>query len=118
MNVTRGTATSAGAWEVKRVIRLPALEGAADATRAREVLAALPGVLEVETDLERRRLTVRYDSSRLDYRTLASTLEGVGLAPAGGLLGRIRASLWQYADTNARENAKAPPPPCCNKPPR
>ncbi len=118
MKATRGTAASAGAWEVKRVIRLPTLEGAADATRAREVLAALPGVLEVEPDLERRRLTVCYDSSRLDYRTLTSTLEGVGLAPAGGLLGRIRASLWQYADTNARENAKAPPPPCCNQPPK
>ena len=107
-----------GPWEMVRRIRLPGLGSAADAEQVRTALNGVPGIQEVAIDLHKRRLLVRYDVNQLDYGSLQRLLENAGFPAASGLLDRVRASLYQYADTNARDNAKAPPPPCCNKPPR
>ncbi len=107
-----------GPWEVVRRIRLPGLASAADAELVRNALNEATGIREMAIDLPRRRLLVRYDVNETDYATLQQALEKAGYATPSGLLNRIRASLYQYADTNARDNAKAPPPPCCNKPPK
>lgn len=107
-----------GPWEVVRRIRLPALATAADAEAVRNALAEESGVKELAIDLAGHRLLVRYDVNRLDFQTLLQLLENAGYPTQPGLLSRLRAGLYQYADTNARENARTPPPPCCNKPPR
>lgn len=101
-----------------RSIRLPALATATDAQEVRASVAGLLGVQEVNIDLSRRRIRVRYDVRQIDCSALVEVLERAGYPPAPGWLSRLRLRLYQYADTNARENAKAPPPPCCNKPPR
>jgi len=107
-----------GPWEVVRRIRLPALATAADADRVRNALADLAGIEELAIDLPGRRLLVRYDVNRLDYATLVQRLEEAGYPPPSNFLNRVRASLYRYADSNARDNARSPPPPCCNKPPK
>lgn len=107
-----------GPWEVVRRIRLPGLVSAADAEAVRNTLNEVAGIREMAIDLPRQRLLVRYDVNEIDYATLRQVLENAGYPMPGGMLNRLRASLYQYADTNARDNAKAPPPPCCNKPPK
>jgi len=105
-------------WELVRRLALPGLKGAADAEQVRKLLQQVPGVQAVECDLKRHRVTVRYDVNQTDHDTLTGMLTEAGYPPASGLLSCLRGSLYQYADTNARDNAKAPPPPCCNKPPK
>ena len=108
----------AGAWEVRRRIRIPALADAADAAAAESALGRLPGVRGVAADARTRQVAVRYDASRTAYREIAAALESAGFPPAGNWWGRLRGGWYQFSDTNARENAQAPPPACCNKPPR
>ena len=107
-----------GPWEMVRRVRLPELGTTADAQQVRSALNGVPGIQEIAIDLHKRRLMVRYDVNRMDYGSLLRLLKNAGFPAASGLLDRVRTSLYQYADTNARDNAKAPPPPCCNKPPR
>jgi hypothetical protein len=107
-----------GPWEVVRRFRLPSLTTAADAQAIREVLEDKAGIEGYVLELPNRRLRVRYDVNRIDYKTLLRLLEQAGHPLPPTWRNRLRASLYQYADDNARDNAKAPPPPCCNKPPR
>ncbi|HHH13157.1 MAG TPA: cation transporter, partial [Thiolapillus brandeum] len=96
----------------------PSLVTASDAQEVRQALSGLPGLGELAPDLEKHRLQVLYDVRQLDYRTLLEALARAGHPVPMNPFARIVAALRQYADTNARDNAKAPPPPCCNKPPR
>jgi len=105
------------AWRIRRHIRLAGGAGEELREKAQGALKELRGVVDYEIGRSGR-LTVLYDVTQLDYRHLIEALERVGLRPRRGMLDRLRGGLYQYADTNARENAKAPPPPCCNKPPR
>ena len=105
-------------WEVVRTIRIPSLTTATDAQEIRRALQEAPGLLEVVPDLAKRRIQVRYDVNQLNYRRLLELLAQAGHPAPSGLTTRILTALRDYADTNARDNAKAPPPPCCNKPPR
>ena len=106
------------AWEMVRTIRLPSLASETDAQTIRRALEVSPGVLETALDLPKRRLQVRYDVNQLNFRDLLDLLTQAGHPPPDGPLRRLLVALRVYADANARENAKAPPPPCCNKPPR
>ncbi len=105
-------------WEMARVIRLPSLATSADGEKVRKALSVLPGMGELEVDRERRRLRVLYDVRQLDYRMLLKALAKAGHPLPTNPITRIVTALRQYADSNARDNAKAPPPTCCNKPPR
>ncbi|BAO44384.1 heavy-metal-associated domain-containing protein [Thiolapillus brandeum] len=105
-------------WEMARHLHLPTLVSATDAQQVRKALDEIQGIEDSVIDLTRRRLLVRYDVRQLDYMTLLGALENAGYPASSNLLDRICAKLYQYVDTNARENAKAPPPACCNKPPR
>jgi len=78
----------------------------------------MPGVTRVQMEAGQSRLRVTYDASKTDYRTLGLGVEQAGLALAGGWWNHLKVRLYQFSDTNARDNAKAPPPSCCNKPPR
>ena len=107
-----------GTWEVRRRIGIPALVHAADALTVERHLNALAGVRKALGDMARRRVEVRYDASEVDYRTVAQRLEAIGFPPDDGRWSRFKGGLFQFLDTNARNNAHAPPPACCNKPPR
>ncbi len=107
-----------GDWDVRRRIKVPALSQAADAAAVVGAIGELPGVHNVTTDLDKRRIIVDYDASRLSYREITQTLKTAGLSPSNGWWDRIKGGWHQYTDENARENAKNPPSACCNKPPR
>ncbi len=109
---------STGAWDVVRRIKMPALSQAVDAAAVAGAIGELPGVHKVTTDLDKSQIIVDYDASQSSYREIAQTLKNAGLAPSRSWWVRIKASWYQYTDENIRENAKKPPPACCNKPPR
>lgn len=108
---------SAGFWDVCRKIRIAGLQEAADATEMTRILEALNGVKKVKPEVEKARVIICYDASRIDYKTISAALQGKGFAPAAGWWSRLKGGWYQFNDSNARENARLPPPACCNKPP-
>lgn len=115
---TAGDTNSASSWEVRRHIKIPTLSQAADAAAVVGTIGELPGVHSVTTDLDRRQVVVDYDASQSSYQEIEQTLKDAGIPPANSWWDRIKGGWYQYTDENARDNAKAPPPSCCNKPPR
>jgi len=105
-----------GVWEVRRRIRVPALRHPADGEMVMSALEGLPGVRRIRTDPRRRRVEVLYDVTGTDYHTLEQVLAGIGFPPAGGWWARLRGNWYQYLDSNGRDNASAPEPPCCSNP--
>lgn len=107
-----------GAWEVRRSIRIPALDREADAAVIERALTGVPGVRKVATDLAKHKVTVRYDATGADYRSIIAALEKAGFPAPNNRWSRFKGAWCQYSDTTARENANVRPSPCCNKPPR
>ncbi|HDK38074.1 MAG TPA: cation transporter [Thiolapillus brandeum] len=105
-------------WDVRRYIKLTDFLSTADAAIVRNVLGTLRGVNSVNTEVGKNQVVVVYDASKLDYRAVLKALETTGVFPARGWWSRIRGSMYQFSDGNARDNAKVPPPVCCNKPPK
>ncbi|HID06726.1 MAG TPA: cation transporter [Armatimonadetes bacterium] len=103
---------------VRRRIEIPALASDADAMMLEQALDALPGLASAAVDIAKHHLEVEYDAARIDYQTIMKTVESAGFSPSHGLSSRLRGSVYQFLDSNARDNAKAPPPACCNKPPK
>ena len=108
----------AGVWEVRRRIKLPALVHADDTRAVERAVSALSGVRKVAMDVDKHQISVRYDARQSTYQAIVEVLENIGFPPLDDWWSRLKGSLYQYSDTNARDNAKAPPPACCNKPPR
>jgi hypothetical protein len=109
---------TAGAWDVRREISLarPLLEqDIAELTRRLELL---PGLKIFEADRGGTRMTVVYDASLLSYGVLTTALEDAGFALAPGWWNAMKIRIHDFTDSNARDNATAPPPACCNKPPK
>jgi copper chaperone CopZ len=107
-----------GTWEVRRRIKIPALAHAADAMAVERAVSALSGVRKVATDVDRHQVIVRYDASQTAYQMIVEVLERTGFPPLDNWWSRVKGNWYQFSDTNARDNAKAPPPVCCNKPPK
>jgi len=107
-----------GVWEVRRKIRIPALVHAADGASLKRALEQYEGVRQAEVEPVKHRVEVRYDASVIDFMTLLSVLEEQGFPPTRSWLARLKASWYQFTDSNARENAHLPPPACCNKAPK
>lgn len=107
-----------GVWDVRRKIKIPALVHEADAMMVEGRVGSLPGVRSVAADVQKHQLTVCYDVTGSDYQSIIELLENTGFPPLNNWLTRRKKSWYQYTETTARENAKAPPPACCNKPPK
>ena len=105
-----------GVWDVKRRIPIPALRHQADAEVVVSALEGLPGVHEVIADTGRRHVQVLYDVTGSDYDTLREVLAGIGFPAANGWWERLKGNWYQYLDSNGRDNAHAPEPPCCSNP--
>jgi copper chaperone CopZ len=103
---------------VRRRIELPALAGEADAKMVEQALDALPGVANATADIANHHLEVEYDAALIDYQAIMKAVESAGFPPSHSWRNRARAGIYQFMDSNARDNAKAPPPACCNKPPK
>ena len=107
-----------GTWEVRHRIDIPALVHEADAMVAERTIGSLSGVRKVAVDLNKHQLVVRYDASQTDYQKIVDASTSIGFSPTDNWWSRFKSSWFQFVDTNVRDNAKAPPSPCCNKPPR
>ena len=107
-----------GTWEVRRSIAVPTLDKFGDAEKLESVLAELGGICKVVADAERHRVELRYDASCTDYQAVAAALKRAGFPPSDDWWSRLKGNWFQFTDTNAHDNASAPPPSCCNKPPK
>ncbi len=90
-----------------------------DADRTEALLNLLHAQTGIrEAMITNGRLKIVYDplQMRLDY--LLKLLEQQGISLAGGWLQSCRLAWYQYQDEAVCENAGAPPPACCNRPPR
>ena len=112
-----GKSKSRDVWEVRRRIRLPALQHPADDVAAERALAGIDGVLGVSVDHAKRWVAVDYLITKTDYQSLERALEAAGLTPATRGWARLRSAWYQNLDLTGRENAAEPTPACCNKPP-
>lgn len=115
---THGTTATRSTWEVRRRIRVPSLSDPAAARRVEQVLGEIDGVRGVTTNCSKHAISVRYLITATDYQSLERVLNTAGFPPASGHWARFRSSWLQSLDLTGRENADAPPPACCNKPPR
>ncbi len=107
-----------GVWDVRRKIVVPALTGDSTPASAIETVEALEGVRSVGVEAKEKQLIVSYDASRIDYHTIVTILSQAGFPPLNSWWSNLRAKIYQFTDTNARENANTPASPCCNKPPK
>lgn len=106
------------AWTVRRTIRIPRLINAEDEYAIKQALRSLPGMINIKTNTKRMKITVNYDASQLNYKTITKVLIKIGMPTLNNWWSRFKGSCYHYTDSNARDNANAPAPACCNKPPR
>ena len=81
-------------------------------------LGEMEGLHRLDFNMAKKQMTVDYDASRLSYQMIVDRLENIGFPASDSWWSRIKGGWYQYADSNLRDNAKAPPPTCCNKPPK
>lgn len=115
---TQDSIKSTGTWEVKRKMKIPGLLHATNAEVVEHSLSQLSGVQKVISDVEKHQVTIRYDASRIDYAGIEKLLKDAGFPPLNNSWSRFKKNLYQFTDTNARNNANAPTRPCCNRPPK
>ena len=108
--------SSQGDWIVKRRFTLPAMAQESDAQAIAERFGRLSGVRGTSADIERHRLTVVYDFTQSDCMAVLAALEETGFPVADNRWARFKTNLFQYLDTNGRDNANAPAAPCCSNP--
>lgn len=81
-------------------------------------MQAIDAVKTVSTQMNKCAIEIEYDQCRISYSQIHEHLRQQGFALKSGWLDRIKLHWFDYLDTIARENASAPPPACCNKPPK
>ncbi len=79
-------------------------------------LSGLPGMQQVEMDLERRKVSLTYDAAKLSFWSIELALTEAGWPPANGRWTRMRYAWYRYLDENARANAETKGGACCSNP--
>ena len=105
-------------WNVTRSIPFPNVLNEEHMSTAMQLLKELPGVRSVSPGKGNRCIRTTYDASAVNFNNLVSVLEEAGLRTKSGWWEGMKRKLFQFSDANARDNAYAPPPSCCNKPPK
>ncbi|MBF0164417.1 MAG: heavy-metal-associated domain-containing protein [Magnetococcales bacterium] len=82
-----------------------------------EGLTALQGVLRVDADWHRSRVTVTYDLKQVRLEALEKLLTEIGFPPDPGLPHRLRRDWWRFVDQNTLDHCQHRSA-CCSKPPR
>ena len=75
-------------------------------------------MISIKSNTEQLKITVNYDASQLNYKTIIEVLKNTDMPPLDSWWSRFKGSCYHYTDSNARDNANAPAHACCNKPPR
>jgi len=104
-------------WEVRRKIPVPGLRGEEGRAAAEKVLTEIDGVVQVRVKAHMPVVVVDYLLTRTDYQSLEHALDAAGLTPAAGRWARFKSGWCQNLDLTGRDNASAPAPACCSKPP-
>lgn len=107
---------STEATTINRKLHTHILKDQANIRNAVDVLAGLPGMLEVGTDTAGKHLRVRYDTMEIQFPALIRALKSHGLMTEAGWWDRLKFSLYGFTDTNTRDNATAKSSPCCSNP--
>jgi len=63
-------------------------------------------------------LLIEYDQRLVDFSRVLSTLTAQGIHYKKGFIFNGLSNWYDYVDNAARDNSTAPPPACCNKPPK
>ena len=103
---------------VRRKFALPFTGSKELKSRNISLIADNPVISKVEFDSTEKSISIEYDQLLTNYTGLLTILSGLGVNYKKGFGFKLRASWYDYLDTTARENASAPPPVCCNKPPK
>lgn len=82
------------------------------------VLEATTGIGNALFDTSEDHLIVEYDPIKIVYSNIEKILDDQQVNRAHGFKQGLLSIWYDYLDTTARDNALAPPPACCNKPPR
>jgi hypothetical protein len=82
------------------------------------VLEATSGIENVLFNTGEDNLFVEYDPIKIVYSNIEEILDDQQVNRAHGFKQGLLSIWYDYLDTTARDNALAPPPACCNKPPR
>ena len=82
------------------------------------VLSSLPGVISVSIDLGKSIVSIEYDVTHIQYKAVLDEIVKSGGSIKDGFWFRWKQGWIEFTETNMRDNAKAPPPACCNKPPK
>lgn len=81
-------------------------------------LNAFPGVNKVLHRRQNSHFEIEYDLLKTSYSDIERILSEQDIYLATGIKNRFLSIWYEHLDNTARDNANAPPPACCNKPPR
>ena len=103
---------------VVRKILLPAMQTDTDVDNIVHLLTADDKIMEIHVNLDKQLLFVKYDVSQIEYSQLLIILDDAAYPTQRGLLATLKTAWYEFIENNKRDNANAPPPACCNKPPK
>ncbi len=105
-------------WDVTRTFILQKTLDQDQAVICEQKISRAEGVHGARISADRKRMMVDYDARKTDFAALKMLLVEAGCDLSDIVWHRLRVALLQYSDRNIRDNAKSPPPACCNKPPK
>ena len=83
-----------------------------------DVLEATSGIENILFNTSEDNLFVEYNPIKIVYSNIEEILDDQQVNRAHGFKQGLLSIWYDYLDTTARDNALAPPPACCSKPPR
>ncbi|MFK5987186.1 MAG: hypothetical protein QM479_17400 [Pseudomonadota bacterium] len=106
-------------WKVRRNIQISQFKDSHQRSLIQQELAKQVGVKKVDIDshTDKSKIWITYDASQINYCDIIDVLIKRDIFPVNNWWNRFKASWYQFTDNNARDNANAPPAPCCNKSP-
>ena len=100
--------------------KIPVSVTASDETIVQSLAAVIdhPAIRNVDFDRKRSVIVAEYNQLLIHYSGLLTLLSNHSINTRHSFGFSLRKSWYDYLDINTRENALAPPPACCNKPPK
>ncbi|MBF0417771.1 MAG: heavy-metal-associated domain-containing protein [Magnetococcales bacterium] len=99
------------------VLRIAGMVCSACAEIITEGLIAMKGVVRVDADWQRSRITVTYDLKQVRLEALEKVLTEIGFPPDPGLIHRLWRAWWRFVDQNTLDHCEHRGA-CCSRSPR
>ena len=84
---------------------------------ALDLLDSVTGVIKTSYDSQDNSILFEYDLLKITFSNIEDILIEQEMRQSTGIRKMLLTTWFDYLDTTARDNALAPPAPCCNKPP-